>query len=387
MTRIAADWISNPPTLAVVEMLSRAGYRAWFVGGCVRDAVADRPVKDIDIATVALPEAVMALAADAGLRAIPTGIEHGTVTVVSGGIPHEVTTLRRDVETDGRRAVVAFATRIEDDAMRRDFTMNALYAEADGEVLDPVGTGLADLRAGRVRFIGDADQRIREDFLRILRFFRFHAGYGDPRAGLDAEALAAIAANLDGLDTLPGERIGHEMRRLLARPDPVPAVAAMMQTGVLARVLPGAATEALGLLIALEDASGTAPDWLRRLTALGGEDASERLRLSRSEAQGLELRHKLLADMAPIHEIGYRHGAETARDVALLRAAMTGTLLDPAALADAALGAGAHFPVSAADLMPALQGEELGRRLKALERRWIASRFALGRDALLDGPA
>ena len=175
---------------------------------------------------------------------MPTGLAHGTVTVVAGGRPFEVTTFRRDVETFGRRAVVAFSTDLRDDAARRDFTMNALYVRPDGTVVDPLG-GLPDLRAGRVRFVGDGAARIAEDYLRILRFFRFHAWYGDPAAGLDPDGLAACAALQDGLARLSRERVGAEVTKLLAAPDPAPAVGPMAAAGILARVLPGADAAAL----------------------------------------------------------------------------------------------------------------------------------------------
>ena len=220
--RIEADWITRPETQAVCNALTGAGYRALFVGGCVRNTLLGAPVDDIDIATDALPKAVMDLTGAAGLNAIPTGIDHGTITVVSAGLPHEITTFRRDVETFGRHAVVAFSTDVSDDARRRDFTMNALYADPSGQVIDPLG-GLADLQARHVRFIENADQRIREDYLRILRFFRFHAWYGDAARGLDADGLAAVAANTDGLDSLSRERVWAELRKLLAAPDPAPS--------------------------------------------------------------------------------------------------------------------------------------------------------------------
>ena len=211
----------------------------------------------------------MALAAAAGLAAVPTGIDHGTVTLLSDGQPFEVTTFRRDVETFGRHATVAFSTDIAEDAARRDFTMNALYAEPDGTLVDPLG-GLADLRARRVRFVGDPARRIAEDYLRILRFFRIHAWYGDPAGGLDPEGLAACAALQEGLDSLSRERVGAEIAKLLAARDPAPAVAAMAATGILARVLPGADPRALAPLVHLEAGAGLAPRWQRRLAALGG---------------------------------------------------------------------------------------------------------------------
>lgn len=227
--------------------------------GCVRNALLGAEASDIDIATDAHPERVVELAAGAGLKAIPTGIEHGTVTVVSGGIPHEITTFRRDVETDGRRATVAFSDTVSEDAARRDFTMNALYARPDGTLLDPLG-GLPDLNARHVRFIGQAKDRIREDYLRSLRYFRFHAWYGDAAAGFDPDALDAIASNLDGLERLSRERVGAEILKLLAAPDPAPAIAAMRGAGVLGAVLPGADDRSLAVLVSLEQAADAAAD-------------------------------------------------------------------------------------------------------------------------------
>lgn len=378
--RITGEWIGAAAVQEVLHLLTGAGHQALLVGGCVRNALIGLPVADIDIATDARPDAVMALAKAAALKVVPTGIEHGTVTIVIDGEPHEVTTFRRDVETHGRHATVAFSTRIEEDAARRDFTMNALYADAEGRVIDPLG-GLDDLRDRRVRFVGDAGERIREDYLRILRFFRFHALYGDAAAGMDAGALAACAAHSAGTETLSRERIGHEMRRLLAALDPAPALAAMQATGVLARILPGADARALAPLVHLEPPY--APDWLRRLAALGGEDAAERLRLSRGEVQRLAVLGDSLATLSGPAELAYRHGAATARDIVLLRAACAEAPLPEGWETAVAQGAAAEFPLAAADLMPALSGPALGARLKALEARWIASGFELSREQLL----
>lgn len=378
--RITDAWLKDEGLQQVLRLLTDAGHQALLVGGCVRNALLGQPVADIDIASDAVPERVMALARAAGLKVLPTGIDHGTVTIVVQGEPHEVTTFRRDVETFGRHAIVAFATRVEEDAARRDFTMNALYADAEGRVVDPLG-GLADLRARRVRFVGDAGARIREDYLRILRFFRFHAWYGDPDAGMEAEALAACAANSAGLDGLSRERIGHEMRRLLAAPDPAPAVAAMQATGVLARVLPGADARWLAPLVHLEPPY--APDWIRRLAALGGQEAGDALRLSRDEARRLALLRGVVAVAAGPAEIAYRHGADIARDAVLLRSALLGSVPPAGWEAAVAQGAAAVFPLRAADLMPALSGAALGARLRALEDRWIASGFRLSREQLL----
>ena len=380
--QIAADWIVADHTQAICQMLIQAGYKSLFVGGCVRNAIIGAPVTDIDIATDARPEVVMELAKDAGLRPVPTGIEHGTVTVIAGGVPHEVTTFRRDVETDGRRAVVAFSTRVEDDARRRDFTMNALYADAAGTVLDPLG-GLPDLMARRVRFIEDASARIAEDYLRILRFFRFHAWYGDEAEGLDPLALAAIAAATDGLAQLSRERVGAEVRKLLAAPDPAPSVAAMRACGVLTRILPGADDRALAPLIHLEVESGLQPDWLARLAALSGPEAAPRLRLSRSEEARLCTLRDGIGSMRGAGELGFRLGYDDARAVLLLRAAVMGIPIDPSSLHAAEEGAAAVFPVAAADLMPGFTGPALGRELERLKSLWIESGFRLSREDLL----
>ena len=378
--KVSGKWLDRTATQAVCRMLTQAGHQALFVGGCVRNALLDVEVADIDIATDALPETVVELAEKTGLKPVPTGIDHGTITVVSGGLPHEVTTFRKDVETFGRHATVTYSLDVTEDARRRDFTMNALYARPDGTVIDPLG-GMDDLRARRVRFIENPHDRIREDYLRILRFFRFHAWYG--QGGLDPDGLAACAELADGVENLSRERLGAEMRKLLSAPDPAPAVAAMRASGVLGRVLPGADDRLLAPLVHLEDSIGATPDPIRRLAALGGEGAAERLRLSKAQARKLTRLGDGMASAAPAAELGYRDGVEAGRDIVLLRAALAGQPVVQAALDDLTLGAGARFPVTAADLMPELQGPALGRRLDELERQWIASRFALGRDELL----
>ena len=378
--RLDAPWITAARPLC--DILTKAGHQAWFVGGCVRNALIAEPVSDIDITTDAHPDRVVALATAAGLRTVPTGIDHGTVTVISDGIPYEVTTLRRDVDTDGRRATVAFADTIAQDAARRDFTMNALYAEPDGTLADPLG-GVADLRARRVRFIGDPATRIAEDYLRILRFFRFHALYGDPAGGIDAEGLAACADGLDGIGRLSAERIGAEMAKLLAAPDPAPAMAAMRSCGALLRVLPGAGTGMLPVLVHVEQAAGLVPDWRRRLAALGGQDVADRLRLSNADARHLDLLREGLGTLTPPAELGYRHDTDVATDILALRAAAFERELDPADVAAARDGADRTFPLAAADLMPALEGPALGAALRRAEADWIASDFTLTRDDLL----
>lgn len=371
--------LADPPARGVLDLLAGGGHRAWIVGGAVRDALLEKPLGDIDVATDARPERVVELAEGAGLRVIPTGLGHGTVTVLSGR-PVEVTTLRRDVETFGRHATVAWGLDPAEDAARRDFTVNALYLDPDGTLLDPTG-GLADLALRKIRFVGDPATRIREDYLRSLRYFRFHAWHGDPEGGLDPDALDAVARTLDGLQSLSRERIGHEMLRLLAAPDPAPAVAAMRVTGALARVLPGAGDGLLAPLVHIEGEARLPLDPLRRLAALGGEEVQDALRLSKPQARRLDrLTDGMASPMGP-GELGYRLGAGEALDILALRAALSNALLDAQAAAAAGHGAGQSFPVKAADLAP-LSGPDLGQRLKALERAWIDSGFALPPEAL-----
>ena len=378
--KISGDWISQAGTQALCAALTAAGYRALFVGGCVRNALMARAVADIDIATDALPEIVTNIAETAGFRVIPTGIEHGTVTVIAQGVAHEVTTFRRDIATDGRHATVAFATDIAQDAARRDFTMNALYAQADGSVIDPLG-GLADLQARHLRFVGEASARIREDYLRILRFFRFYAIYGDPSHGIDAEGLAACAENLEGLADLSRERVGAEMRKLLAAADPAPAIASMAQAGVLAQILPGASPRALAPLVHLE--AGLPPDWQARLAVIGGETLPEALRLSKAETVTIMRIRDEIGSTATPAALGWKFGAQVAQAVVLARAAVLEAPLPIGWQSEIARGAGAALPVTAADLMPALQGPDLGKRLREIEARWLASDLYLGKAALL----
>jgi poly(A) polymerase len=375
MTSLTAPWL-NGPARVVCAMLEDAGHQAWFVGGSVRNALIDAPVSDLDLSTDARPETVMKLARAAGLKAIPTGIDHGTVTIVSQGEPIEVTTFRRDVATDGRRAVVAFADTLEDDARRRDFTMNALYCDIRGKVADPLG-GLPDLYARRICFIENPVTRIKEDYLRILRFFRFYAWYGDTDAGIDADGLAACAMYADGIDGLSAERVTSEMLKLLSAPDPAPAVAAMGQSGVLMHILPGAARDVIAVLVHLEQILGLNPDPIRRLVALGGE--RDRLRLSNAQQKAVDVR---LVDM-PLIELAYRNGANAATDRYLIEQASMTQPVDAARLDDFAAAAGQVFPLKAADLMPALQGVVLGKALKLAETKWIASGFTLTKADLL----
>jgi len=380
--KITGEWIESSVTQSVCKALEENGYQALFVGGCVRNALLGEPIHDIDIATDAKPENVLEVFKQKGLKTAPTGIEHGTITVVSERTPFEITTFRKDVETDGRRAVVRFSDNVKDDARRRDFTVNAIYARPDGEVLDPLH-GLPDIEARSIRFIEDPETRIREDYLRILRFFRFHASYGDANRGLDPEGLAACARLHSGIETLSRERVGSEMRKLLAARNPTESVTAMAHAGVLDAVIEDANDTALARLIEVESQMDIEPDAMRRLAALGGEDVPERLRLSRKDARVLEVLSREASNKKPASELGYRLGEKRAVDVLALSAAREGGFVQDKDRVAARIGSAVEFPIKSSDLKPFFQGKDLGDQLRKLEDIWIASDFQLSKEQLL----
>ncbi|WP_425406726.1 CCA tRNA nucleotidyltransferase [Hwanghaeella sp.] len=379
------EWMRTPGVTAVFEALSDGVTR--FVGGCVRDTLLDRPIRDIDIATDLEPRAVMARAGQAGIKAVPTGIEHGTITLVAKGQPVEVTTLRRDVETDGRRAVVAFTRDWREDALRRDFTMNAMSMDRDGAVHDYFG-GIEDARAGRVRFVGEAEERIREDVLRILRFFRFHAHYG--RGEPDEAGYAACVKLAHMLPSLSGERIRQELLRLLEADDPIPSLERMSAAGIWPEIgIPDVDLPTLAAFIRLE---GQTTDPVPRLAALlgGGIDVdtvAAVLRLSGKEASLLRGVRDLARDAPPpADEVGaylYRHGADRARCAGHLALARSDGK-DGSDAEDWRIVVSAadkwmpkSFPIRGRDLLDAgmAPGEQIGVLLNTVEDWWVRSGF------------
>jgi poly(A) polymerase len=379
-------WTDEAPVRAVLAAL---GGTARFVGGCVRDALLGRAIGDIDLATYLTPDEAMRRLEAAGIKAVATGLAHGTVTAVAPPRRLEITTLRRDVETFGRHARVAFTKDWAEDAARRDFTMNALFLDASGDVFDPVG-GLGDLRAGRVRFVGDPATRIREDVLRILRFYRFHAHYG--KGAADAPARAACRALAPLLPGLSGERVAAETLKLLAAPDPVPTLRLMAEDGVLAMLLPEATRlDRLASLLPLEPA----PDSLRRLGALiagDGVGPAERLHLSRAQRDRLAMLAAppfavdLAGDERAQRRALHRLGAMLYRDLVLLAAAESGARERVAALLALAQGWRPRpLPVKGRDVtalgVPA--GPEVGRLLAQLEDWWEAGDFRADRRSAL----
>jgi poly(A) polymerase len=389
--RLEAAWLREGALAALLAALDCDGEEARVVGGAVRNALIDEPVGEIDIATTALPQQVTQRAQAAGFKAVPTGIAHGTVTVVVDGRPFEVTTLREDVETDGRHAKVVFGRDWRRDAERRDFTMNALFLSRDGMIHDYVD-GLADLAARRVRFIGAPERRIAEDYLRILRFFRFHAAYG--KGAPDAAGLAACINAREGLASLSRERVRMEIFKLIAAQGVVAALEVMTDAGLLDRVLGGVPVVAhLGNMVALEATLAIAPDPVLRLGALAVlvvEDAErlrERLRLTNAEYERLHAMADGWWQMSPTLDetaaraLLYHVGPQTFADRALLawsRAPQSNAEPPWQALASLPQRWQApKFPLKAADLIArgVEKGPALGAALKAAEAAWVRADF------------
>lgn len=408
-TSVAGEaWFQDQALQRVLTMLNADGGEARVAGGAVRNALIGLPVADIDIATTLVPEEVVERAKKVGIKTVPTGIEHGTVTLVVDHHAFEVTTLRRDVETDGRRAKVVFGTDWQEDAERRDLTINALYAAADGTVIDLVG-GLPDIETRTIRFIGDAAQRIAEDYLRILRFFRFFAHYGSGRP--DADGLRACARAKDKLSTLSAERIWSETKKLLSATDPSRALLWMRQVGVLTEILPE--TEKWGIdnihgLVSVEQALGWSLDPMLRLAAIVPPDAgrleamAKRLRMSNAEAvrltdwAGTPMPPDEIADIA-FDRLLYRHGtdgvimrlklglsieragAKSGDPAAMRKSARLSVLLERAEGYKKPV-----FPFSGSDIVAAgvTPGKRVGEILKHLEDFWVERNFTPDRTAL-----
>nr|WP_295372990.1 CCA tRNA nucleotidyltransferase [uncultured Sphingosinicella sp.] len=385
-----APWRARTGMRQLLDALGAASGDTRYVGGAIRDTLLEVDVSDVDLATRLAPETVMERLKAARIKAVPTGLAHGTVTAVIGGAPVEVTTLRRDVSTDGRRATIAYTDDWQEDAARRDFTINALYADPiEGEVFDFFG-GLADLEARRVRFIGDPLTRIAEDHLRILRFFRFHArlGAGDP----DRAALEACTARANDLMALSRERIADELLKLLGIPDPTPTVKLMVERGILKPVLPEIGIESISRLKALvrrEAAAGTASEPLRRLAALLPADPqlaatlSARLRLSnRATKRIVSAADRKPGDGAEPKALAYRVGVEEAIDRLLLSDE------DEAGLEEKVRSLAGYtrppLPVSGGDLiqMGLSAGPIVAKTLQAIEREWIEGGFALDNEGV-----
>lgn len=378
------DWVETADGAALLAALDAAQGTSRLVGGIVRDPMLGLEAADIDFATMMAPETVMTRLEEAGLRAVPTGLAHGTVTAISGALRAEVTTLRRDVATDGRHARVAFTDDWQADAARRDFTINALYARLPSGEIDDWFGGLDDLAARRVRFIGDPLARIAEDHLRILRFFRFSARFAD---GLDADGLAACTARANDLMALSRERIAQELRGLLLVANPLPVLRVTLDAGIFRPVLPELGLGRLETLLAAEAAADVPDDWRRRLAAMLPEDrplaeaVAARLRLSNADRGRLGLA-VLPADSTPVYAAAWAIGAEALLD----RLLIAGRVADARQLM---AWERPRMPVSGRDFVArgVGPGPEVAARLQSFERLWVAEGFpsdAAAVTALLD---
>jgi poly(A) polymerase len=378
----AAAWRGEDGLVAVVSALADEHGGPRIVGGAVRDGLLGQPVTDVDLATPLLPDAVVDRLEAVRIKAIPTGLDHGTITAVANSRNYEITTLRRDVSTDGRRATVAFSTDWREDAARRDFTINALYADPKtGEVFDYFG-GLADLQSKIIRFIGDADQRIAEDFLRILRYFRFLARFGGNT--VDDNALRACAAGAHGLTALSRERIAQELLKIIMLPDPVFAIGLMIENGIFTPFLPELSANALGTLQRLVDrevVSGFGASLPARLVTLLPHDATAidkvaaRLKLSNKIRESLAQRANApLPTSANIRALAYTSGTDCARDVAMLFA--SDQEFAPS-IAEISGWTVPNFTVKGSDLISRglTAGPTVAKTLRAVEEQWIAEGF------------
>ena len=399
MTALPADLLNDTGAKAIFAAFPKDTVR--FVGGCVRNGLLGEDIKDIDLATQLTPPAAMDALKAANIRYVETGVEHGTVTAVIDGQPYEITSLRRDVATDGRRATVAYSTDWAEDAQRRDFTVNALYGDRDGHIYDPTGLGLEDAETKHFRFIGEAKDRIAEDYLRILRYFRFMAWYA-PNAKFDPAALKACREGKSGLKSLSAERVWSEIKNLLLAPRPHRVVNVMLQQDILETLLPEASNaEGLSLITKLESREAIKPDPYLRLMAMAARQPlpiallAKRLKMSKKESARLR---QWADDGTPLDPAAsdrekrqaiYKAGKQVVIDRARLRAAGEP---DPVmssrwmSLADLAMGwTQPEFPISGKDLKAAgvPPGEDMGRKLKALEALWVRSGFTADKPKLM----
>jgi len=378
------DWLNAPQVSRIFSVLGAGNVR--LVGGCVRDGLLGLPVSDIDFATRHAPEETMRLAEAGGLKVVPTGLSHGTVTLIHDGIACEVTTLRKDVETDGRHAKVAFTRAWEADAARRDFTINALYADADGTLYDYF-SGREDLAAGHVRFIGDPQTRIKEDALRILRFYRFSARFADT---LDSDGRQACKHRAGAIKSLSRERVHSEWFKLLGATDPRSALAAIAEDDVLAAFLPEAQMSGFGSVLAQENTFHLPISGLRRFAALlpahakDVERIARRLKCSNTQREALVARAQRLDPSLDPKVVVYTYGAELSIDLALLSGWADGQL--KALVETAQHWTIPQFPLRGRDLLEKtqLRGADIGRALHLLEQRWVDSGFTLSAEALVD---
>ena len=377
------NWVKDPDTKKITKMFIDKGHKIYFVGGCVRDSILGNPVTDIDMSTTALPDQITQIAKANSLRAIPTGIKYGTITIISNCKPYQITTFRKDATTDGRHAEVLYSNDMITDATRRDFTINALYADADGNVIDPL-KGINDLYSRIIKFIFNPKKRIIEDNLRILRFFRFHAWYGDPDKSLDPASLNACTYYKSKVATLSNERMGAEMKKIMSAPNPISSLEAMAMAVVLELVMPKASTSQLSSLLKLENKIQRGIHWTTRAAIMTSTDLKNIWKISKVDYKKLWNLQKLKVGKDKVSKISYLYGEEFSWQYAILKYVSLNKDIPKNICTEIKRGTNALFPIKSCELINDFKGPELGKRIKDLQHAWVNSDFSLTREELLN---
>ena len=375
-------WLRNPSAQKLSKLYKNFGYQVLFVGGCVRNTILKMPVTDIDLATDAQPEEIIKIAKENNIRFVPTGLAHGTITLIIGNKNYQITTFRTDFDHDGRYAKVEFTESLLLDASRRDLTINALYCNHVGEVIDPLN-GLDDIKKQKIKFIGNPNERIKEDNLRILRFFRFQAIYGNKNLEIDSIALEACHNHKSKLAALSKERITSELRKILSAPNPLEVMIKMNETGVLNELFQNVSIDSLEAYLKTEEKFKININWLGRLLSLQVTQEEESLKLTRCEFKFLKQTKSAIENQIHVLEFSYYNGVENGKIYSILQNFRHNIILSKNLLNQINSLATKKFPITAKDLMPEISGKKLGEALRSLEDRWIKSNFTLSKKELL----
>lgn len=375
-------WLRNPSAQKLSKLYKSFGYQVLFVGGCVRNTILKMPVTDIDLATDAQPEEIIKIAKENNIRFVPTGLAHGTITLIIDNKNYQITTFRTDFDHDGRYAKVEFTESLLLDASRRDLTINALYCNHVGEVIDPLN-GLDDIKKQKIKFIGNPNERIKEDNLRILRFFRFQAIYGNKNLEIDSIALEACHNHKSKLAALSKERITSELRKILSAPNPLEVIIKMNETGVLNELFQKVSIDSLEAYLKTEEKFKININWLGRLLSLQVTQEEESLKLTRCEFKFLKQTKSAIENQIHVLEFSYYNGVENGKIYSILQNFRHNIILSKNLLNQINSLATKKFPITAKDLMPEISGKKLGEALRSLEDRWIKSNFTLSKKDLL----
>ena len=375
-------WLRNPSAQKLSKLYKNFGYQVLFVGGCVRNTILKMPVTDIDLATDAQPEEIIKIAKENNIRFVPTGLVHGTITLIIDNTNYQITTFRTDFDHDGRYAKVEFTESLLLDASRRDLTINALYCNHVGEVIDPLN-GLDDIKKQKIKFIGNPNERIKEDNLRILRFFRFQAIYGNKNLEIDSIALEACHNHKSKLAALSKERITSELRKILSAPNPLEVIIKMNETGVLNELFQKVSIDSLAAYLKTEEKFKININWLGRLLSLQVTQEEESLKLTRCEFKFLKQTKSAIENQIHVLEFSYYNGVENGKIYSILQNFRHNIILSKNLLNQINSLTTKKFPITAKDLMPEISGKKLGEALRSLEDRWIKSNFTLSKKELL----